>query len=108
MALAQAKVSESMTLMVESERSGNKGSKGESSGYMVRSMKVLDNEAPGVVVVMCEDLLIVSSQILRRVARSGSMVLFCDCGSFDLRKERAIDAFVLCWLVEVMLGWGRG
>lgn len=71
---AQAKVSESRTSMVLSVRSGNKGSRGESSGYVLRSKTELDSEAPGVLVVMDSDLFIVSSQILRRVERSGSIL----------------------------------
>lgn len=68
---AQRNVSESTTSMRASDKSGNEGSKGESSGYVVEVTKVLDREAPGVVAMMCSDLLIVSSQILRRVAMSG-------------------------------------
>jgi hypothetical protein len=58
---------------------------------VVVSMKLLCSEALGVVVVMCDDLAIVSSQILRRVARSGSILLFDGCGGFDLRKENICD-----------------
>ena len=79
MALAQAKVSESMTLMVSRQRSGNRGSRGESLGYVVRSIRELDSEAPGVFVVMNSDRFVVSSQILRRVDRSGSIFVLCDC-----------------------------
>jgi hypothetical protein len=58
---------------------------------VVVSMKVLCSEAPDVVDVMCEDLVIVSSQILRRVAISGSILLFGDCDGFDLKKENMYD-----------------
>lgn len=88
MSRAQAKVSESTTETVLSERSGNEGSKGESSGYVVRSMRELDSEAPGVFVVMDSDRLIVSSQILRRVARSGSIFVFCDCSDSKKRESK--------------------
>ena len=71
---AQRKVSESTTSMRWRVKSGNEGSKGESSGYVVEVTKVLDREAPGVVVVMCSDLFMVSSQIWRRVAMSGIVV----------------------------------
>ena len=86
MSRAQAKVSESTTETVLSERSGNEGSKGESSGYVVRSMSELDSEAPGVFVVMDSDRLIVSSQILRRVARS--IFVFCDCSDSKKRESK--------------------
>jgi hypothetical protein len=66
-------VSESMTSMFPGERPGNEGSEGERGGYVVASIKELDSVAPGVFVVMCVDLLMVSSQNLRRVDRSGSI-----------------------------------
>jgi hypothetical protein len=59
--------------MLLSERFGNVGSEGERGGYVVVSIKELDNEAPGVLEAMWADLLMVSSQILRRVDRSGSI-----------------------------------
>lgn len=72
---AHRNVSESMTSMRFGAKAGNVGSKGESSGYVVFVIKVLDNEAPGVVAVMCSERLIVSSQIWRRVAISGMVFL---------------------------------
>jgi hypothetical protein len=69
--------------MVLSERFGNEASEGERGGYVVASMKELDSEAEGVLEVIVSDLSIVSSQILRRVERSGS--IFEGCGGFDVR-----------------------
>jgi hypothetical protein len=50
-------------------------------------MKELDSEAEGVLEVIVSDLSIVSSQILRRVERSGS--IFEGCGDFDVRWSRS-------------------
>jgi len=103
MALAQAKVSESMTLMVSRQRSGNRASRGESSGYVVRSMRELDSEAPGVFAVIDPDRFIVSSQISRRVARSGSIFVSCDCdgvlGNSEARLK-VIAALSVCYVVS--------
>jgi len=107
MALAQAKVSESMTLMVSRQRSGNRGSRGESLGYVVRSIRELDSEAPGVFVVMNSDRFVVSSQILRRVARSGSIFVLCDCddalGNSEARLK-VIATLSVCYVVSGVIG----
>lgn len=87
MVRAQRNVSESMTSMRFGGKEGNVGAKGEREGYVVSVMKVLDREAPGVVVVMCSDRLIVSSQIWRRVAMSGMVLLLLRLLKFpDLRS----------------------
>ena len=101
-------MSESMTLMVSRQRSGNRGSRGESSGYVVRSMRELDSEAPGVFAVTDSDRFIVSTQILRRVDRSGSIFVCCDCDDFGNSEVRskviaALNIVVLCSLYWVLL-----
>lgn len=79
---AQRNVSESMTSTCFGAKSGNPGSRGERLGYVVDVTKELDREAPGVAAVICSDLLIVSLQILRRVAMSGIFSVFSRlCGA---------------------------
>lgn len=92
---AQRKVSESTTSMRWRDRSGNEGSRGESSGYVVEVMKELDEEAPGVVAVMCSDLFIVSSQIWRRVAMSGMVFA-------SLQTRESLTSMMFEYTVDAM------
>jgi hypothetical protein len=77
---------------------------------VVASITALCSEAPGVVAAICEDLSIVSTQILRRVARSGSILLSDDCDGLDLRGKKHVRCLsdVLCCLRSGVLCLIRG